>query len=123
MPQWKRRWRNCPGRCPTWCWWILRRPGLNGAELIRKLKTAGPAVQCLVITTFSESDLGLEVLRAGASSCLSEQTQPAEIAEAIRQVHAGGSVIAPRVARRVLEMFTQLSEVGPAKDYCINDRE
>jgi DNA-binding NarL/FixJ family response regulator len=69
----------------------LRRPGLNGAELIRKLKTACPAVQCLVITAFGECDFGIEV-------------------------------IAPRVARRLLDLFTHPPEVA-AEDRLLDDRE
>jgi DNA-binding NarL/FixJ family response regulator len=100
----------------------LRYPELNGVELIRKLKTACPALQCLVITTFGESAVGLDVLRAGASGCLAEPVQTAEFVEAIRQVHAGGSVIAPRVARRLLELFTHPPEVA-AEDRLLDDRE
>lgn len=83
----------------------LRLPGMGGADLIRRLKALCPEVQCLVLTMYAESDLIFEALQSGACGYLLKRTTPAEITEAIRQVHAGGSVMTPRIARRVLEMF------------------
>lgn len=104
----------------------LRLPGMSGAELIGRLKTLCPEVQCLVLTMYAESDLIFEALKAGACGYLLKRTNPAEIADAIRQVHAGGSVMTPRIARRVLEMFTTPSavpEITPSEDHRLTDRE
>lgn len=104
----------------------LRLPGMGGAELIRRLKTACPQVQCLVLTMYAESDLIFEALQSGACGYLLKRTTPAEIAEAIRQVHAGGSVMTPRIARRVLEMFASPPPAPltvPAEDRRLTARE
>ncbi|MCX8090366.1 MAG: response regulator transcription factor [Verrucomicrobiae bacterium] len=104
----------------------LRLPGMSGAELIRKLRALCPKVQCLVLTMYSESELIFEALKAGACGYLLKRTTPQEIAEAVRQVHAGGSVMTPRVARRVLEMFANPPPVAtpvPADDRQLTDRE
>jgi DNA-binding NarL/FixJ family response regulator len=54
-----------------------------------------------------------------------KRTNPVEITDAIRQVHAGGSVMTPRIARRVLEMFTRPAtpEVAPPDDHNLTVRE
>ena len=83
----------------------LRLPGMSGVELIRKLKACCPNVQSLVLTMYAETDLIFEALKAGACGYLLKRIKPAEIAVAIRQVHAGGSVMTPRIARRVLDTF------------------
>jgi DNA-binding NarL/FixJ family response regulator len=104
----------------------LRLPGMGGAELIRRLKALCPTVQCLVLTMYAESDLIFEALQSGACGYLLKRTSPAEIAEAIRQVHAGGSVMTPRIARRVLEMFANPPPAAasvPAEDRRLNARE
>lgn len=104
----------------------LRLPGMSGAELIRKLRAVCPRVQCLVLTMYSESELIFEAIKSGACGYLLKRTTPREIAEAIRQVHAGGSVMTPRVARRVLEMFATPPTVPsavPADDRQLTDRE
>lgn len=103
----------------------LRLPGMSGAELIRKLKAVCPEAQCLVLTMYAESDLIFEALKAGACGYLLKRTAPAEIADAIRQVHAGGSVMTPRIARQVLEMFASppVGKATPTGDYRLTDRE
>ena len=104
----------------------LRLPGMSGAELIRKLKTVCPGVQCLVLTMYAESELIFEALKSGACGYLLKRTNPSEIADAIRQVYAGGSVMTPRIARRVLEMFSTASAaalVAPTEDRRLTDRE
>jgi DNA-binding NarL/FixJ family response regulator len=83
----------------------LRLPGLSGVDLIRELRVRCPEVNCLVLTMYAESDLIFEAVKAGACGYLLKRIKPEEITEAIRQVHAGGSVMTPRIARRVLEMF------------------
>jgi DNA-binding NarL/FixJ family response regulator len=104
----------------------LRLPGMSGAELIRRLKAVCPEVQCLVLTMYAESDLIFRALQSGACGYLLKRTSPGEIADAIRQVHAGGSVMTPRIARRVLEMFAQPAR-GPAavaaEDRHLTERE
>jgi DNA-binding NarL/FixJ family response regulator len=103
----------------------LRLPGMSGVELIRQLKARCPELQCLVLTMYAESELIFDALRAGACGYLLKRIKPAEIAEAIRQVHAGGSVMTPRIARRVLEMFTSppKSKVSRLEEHRLTDRE
>ncbi len=103
----------------------LRLPGMGGVQLIQELKVLCPEVQCLVLTMYAESDLIFEALKAGACGYLLKRTEPAEIAEAIRQVHAGGSVMTPRIARRVLEMFAHppAARSMPAEEHRLTDRE
>jgi DNA-binding NarL/FixJ family response regulator len=83
----------------------LRLPGISGVDLIREMRQRHPGVQCLVLTMYAESELIFEAVKAGACGYLLKRTPLPEIADAIRQVHAGGSVMTPRIARRVLEMF------------------
>jgi DNA-binding NarL/FixJ family response regulator len=103
----------------------LRLPGISGVELIRQLKVRCPELQCLVLTMYAESELIFDALRAGACGYLLKRIKPVEIAEAIRQVHAGGSVMTPRIARLVLEMFASPSKgkVSTPEEHRLTDRE
>jgi DNA-binding NarL/FixJ family response regulator len=103
----------------------LRLPGISGVELIRQLKVVCPDIQCLVLTMYSESDLIFDALKAGACGYLLKHTNPLEIADAIRQVHAGGSVMTPRIARKVLEMFSipPTAKAIELDDYQLTERE
>lgn len=91
----------------------LRLPGMSGVEVIRELRRLYPSVQCLVLTMYAESELIFEAVKAGACGYLLKRTPLPEIADAVRQVHAGGSVMTPRIARRVLEMFAAPAAPAP----------
>ena len=61
----------------------------------------------LVLTTFDLDEYAFGALRAGASGFLLKDAQPAELVAAIRSIVAGDAVVAPRVTRRLLEMFAR----------------
>ncbi len=117
--------RHLPAYPPDVALVDLRLPGMSGVELIRNLKARCPEVQCLVLTMYAESELIFDALKAGACGYLLKRIKPAEITDAIRQVHAGGSVMTPRIARRVLDIFAgaPASFTAPSEDYLLTERE
>jgi DNA-binding NarL/FixJ family response regulator len=117
--------QSVPGNPPDVILVDLKLPGMSGVELIRNLKARCPGVQCLVLTMYAESELIFDALKAGACGYLLKRIKPEEITDAIRQVHAGGSVMTPRIARRVLEIFAGAPETkaAPAEDYSLTERE
>jgi DNA-binding NarL/FixJ family response regulator len=66
-----------------------------------------PRLQVLMLTTYEDSDLIFESLRAGASGYLIKNTPPAELVQAIEQVHAGGAPMSMQIARKVVSFFQQ----------------
>jgi DNA-binding NarL/FixJ family response regulator len=82
-------------------------PVLNGIEATRRL--AGPGVpdpvRVLIVTTFNLDEYVYEALRAGASGFLLKDARPSELAEGIRVVAAGESLLAPAVTRRLVGRF------------------
>lgn len=103
----------------------LRLPGISGVELISRLRPRCPAVQCLVLTLYSEAELIFSALKAGACGYLLKRSHPSRISEAIHQIHAGGSVMTPSIARRVLEIFSGRDPAGSAAadDLNLTERE
>lgn len=89
-------------------------PGMNGIECVAKLKTLLPGIQILMLTTYEESDLIFNSLRAGASGYLLKNMKPEDLVEAIEQVHAGGSPMSMHIARKVVGHFQQIKK--PASD-------
>ena len=77
-------------------------PGMSGIELVGRLKQAAPAVLCLMLTTYEDSNLIFDALKAGACGYLLKRSPAEEIVSAIVQVRSGGSPMSPQVARRVL---------------------
>jgi DNA-binding NarL/FixJ family response regulator len=80
-------------------------PDLDGIEVTRRVKAAHPEVEILIFTIFDEEERVLEAVRAGASGYLLKGEPAEKIVEAIREVRNGGSVIQPRLARRLLIHF------------------
>jgi RNA polymerase sigma factor (sigma-70 family) len=89
----------------------VRMPGMNGIEAtrrIRELEGSGPRV--LILTTFDLDEYVHQALRAGASGFLLKDSSPKDLLDAIRIIHAGDSLLAPSITRRLIEEFTQRPE-------------
>jgi len=80
-------------------------PDRSGIEVTRDIVARRPGTEVLVWTIFDEEEKVLEAIRAGASGYLLKGMQASQLAEAIREVKAGGSVIQPQLARRLLRRF------------------
>ena len=87
-------------------------PGMSGIEVTRKIKADLPRVEILIFTIFDEEDKVLEAVRAGASGYLLKGATADKIVEAIKEVQAGGTVIQPNLARRLLRHF-RVGEAPP----------
>jgi DNA-binding NarL/FixJ family response regulator len=80
----------------------LEMPELDGIEAIRRLRTADPAAQVVVLTAFDTDERIVGALQAGAQGYLLKGAPRAEIFAAIRTVSAGGALIPPVVASKLL---------------------
>lgn len=86
----------------------VRMPNLNGVEATRRIKADWAEANILILTTFDDDEYIFEGLRAGASGYLLKDVSGKELAEAIRTVANGGTLIAPSVARKVVSEFARL---------------
>jgi two-component system, NarL family, response regulator LiaR len=82
-------------------------PGMSGVEAVRRLRDAHPAVKVLVLTSFAGEDAVLPAIRAGAAGYLLKDVGPAELAGALRVVHAGGAPLHPAVAATVMHSVAE----------------
>src|SRR3954471_21840966 len=80
-------------------------PRMSGIDVTRAVKASTPEVEILIFTIFDEEDKVLEAVKAGASGYLLKGTPADRIIEAIKEVKAGGTVIQPNLARRLLKHF------------------
>jgi DNA-binding NarL/FixJ family response regulator len=85
----------------------IRMPGLDGLQATARI-TADPtleATRVVVLTTFELDEYVFGALRAGASGFLLKDLEPEELLAAVRVVAAGEALLAPRLTRRLIEMF------------------
>ena len=88
-------------------------PRMSGIDVTREVKARWPQVEILIFTIFDEEDKVLEAVKAGASGYLLKGTPADKIIEAIKEVRAGGTVIQPSLARRLLRHFRVEPDSGP----------
>jgi DNA-binding NarL/FixJ family response regulator len=77
-------------------------PGMSGIECISKLKQQLPHTQFMMCTVYDDDDNIFDALQAGATGYILKRTSPAQILEAIRDLHHGGSPMSSEIARRVV---------------------
>jgi NarL family two-component system response regulator LiaR len=82
----------------------LAMPDRDGLGALPQLKDLG---RVIVLTSFGEDDRLFAALRGGAVGFLLKDTEPAELARAIRAAHAGQSPLSPAVAARVIDQLAQ----------------
>jgi DNA-binding NarL/FixJ family response regulator len=78
-------------------------PNVDGIEAIRGLRERVPETRAIVLSSFIDDEKLFPAVRAGAAGYLLKDVQPQELVEAIRTVHAGGALLHPKVASRLLE--------------------
>jgi DNA-binding NarL/FixJ family response regulator len=83
----------------------LNLPGIDGIELIRRLRTSAPHVGTLVLTMLSDGSV-FTAMQAGARGYMLKDADPARIVAAVRTVAAGESVFSPGVAQQFLGLLS-----------------
>jgi len=82
-------------------------PGMNGVECVRRLKQLAPGSMVIMLTVYEDTENIFNALAAGASGYLLKRTPRAEVLDAIREVHRGGSPMTTHIARKVVQSFQQ----------------
>jgi DNA-binding NarL/FixJ family response regulator len=83
----------------------IRMPVLDGLSATERLQDEGGRCRVLVLTTFDLDEYVFGALRAGASGFLLKDAPADDLAEAIRVVSRGDSLLDPAVTRRVIDAF------------------
>ena len=110
----RRRGGGRPGRragAPTSCSWTCACPGINGIEAARAdPRSDHPATKILMLTVSDDEEDLYEAVKAGANGYLLKEISVEEVAEAIRAVVQGQSLISPSMASKLLTEFNVLAK-------------
>jgi DNA-binding NarL/FixJ family response regulator len=101
----------------------LEMPGMDGVEVIKRLRQMQPEVKIVVFTAFDTDERILNALQAGAKGYLLKGVPRSELFEAIRVVHGGGSLLQPVVASRLLNQLSGTETSGPAEELTPRESE
>ncbi len=91
-------------------------PGINGVECVRQLKQLLPQTQVMMLTVYEDTENIFNALAAGASGYMLKRTPRAELLEAIREVHRGGSPMTTHIARKVVQSFQKAAPSNEATE-------
>ena len=96
----------------------VRMPRRTGVEACRGIKEAVPAAKIIMLTVSDEEADLYESVKNGATGYLLKDSSIEEVAQAIRVVNEGQSLISPSMAVKLIDEFKQMSkperEQGPA---------
>lgn len=85
----------------------IRMPDMDGIEATSRI-CRDPMLadtRVLILTTFEEDEYVVSALRAGASGFIGKGADPAEIARAVRAVHAGDALLSPAATRSLIGRY------------------
>jgi len=80
-------------------------PGMSGISGMKLITEKYPGISIIMFTVYNDSHRIFESLCAGASGYLLKNTSFPEMKLAIEIIHAGGSMMSPPIARKVMEHF------------------
>ena len=88
-------------------------PGRDGVSAMRELHMRaggrggrGSRPRVIVLTSFLDDDRLLPAIEAGAAGYLLKNSEPAELARAVRAAHAGEAIIDPTAAARLVDALS-----------------
>jgi DNA-binding NarL/FixJ family response regulator len=88
----------------------IRMPKISGIQACRAMKEVAPSSKIVMLTISDEEEDLFEAIRAGASGYLLKDIPLAEVADVVRAVHGGQSLINPSMAAKLLTEFATLAK-------------
>jgi DNA-binding NarL/FixJ family response regulator/anti-sigma regulatory factor (Ser/Thr protein kinase) len=104
----------------------LDMPDMGGAEATKMIKQQWPHIRVLIFTTFQDTEQALDLLRGGADGFLLKSAEPLELADTIRLIHRGGTLIDQRMSHKIFDNLVGSIESPQSKaaaDYGLTARE
>jgi two-component system NarL family response regulator len=92
----------------------VRMPRLGGIDATRIIRQLFPTTRIIVLTVSDEEDDLYGAVKAGANGYLLKEVSIEEVADAVRAVYAGQSLISPSLASKLLNEFE--GQIGTIKE-------
>ncbi len=105
----------------------IRMPNVDGIEATRRIREAFPMTRIIVLTVSDEEDDLFDAVKAGANGYLLKEVSIEEVADAVRAVMAGHSLLSPAMAAKLITEFGSAAALGeqaePASPSRLTDQE
>jgi DNA-binding NarL/FixJ family response regulator len=90
----------------------IQMPGMTGIEATRIIKAGHPQVKVLILTAYDDDPYVFALLRAGADGYVLKNADSADLVRAVKAVAAGGRVLDPSIASKVVAQATSGRPAG-----------
>jgi DNA-binding NarL/FixJ family response regulator len=80
----------------------IRMPIMDGVAATEAIAAQYPTIKVLILTTFDDDDYVSQAMRLGAKGYLLKDTEPDELALAIRSVHKGHTQLGPGLFEKAM---------------------
>ncbi|HUT67138.1 MAG TPA: response regulator transcription factor [Dehalococcoidales bacterium] len=80
-------------------------PKLNGIEATRQIKLTNPRTGVLILSAYDDDEYVFALLKAGAAGYLLKTVSGDELVRAVKAIHKGEPVLAPSIAKKVMNYF------------------
>ncbi len=84
----------------------IQMPHLSGIEVVRRVRQQGWRVGLLILTAYNDDPFVFAALEAGVNGFVLKTADLEEIAEAVRAVYEGNSVLDPTVVPKLMQAMT-----------------
>jgi DNA-binding NarL/FixJ family response regulator len=102
----------------------LEMPELDGVMVLTKIRAARPDARVIILTAYDEDERIVNAVIAGAQGYVLKGAPREEIFQAIRVVHAGGSLLQPVVASKLRQhLDNQSNQLAEAADLTAREIE
>jgi len=85
----------------------IQLPGMNGIELIKRIKSTYPEIEAITLTVFDDEQFAKQAIKAGAIGYVIKDAAKDELVKAVRAAARGESLISTSVARKLIEEITE----------------
>jgi two-component system NarL family response regulator len=91
----------------------VRMPRASGIEATRAIRAAQPATRVIMLTVSDRDDDLFDAVKAGVNGYLLKEVSIEELANAVRAVARGQSLVSPSMASKLLDEFNVLASRVP----------
>jgi DNA-binding NarL/FixJ family response regulator len=79
----------------------INMPGRDGLEILKEIRKSRPTLPVLLLSMYSEDQVAVRALKAGASGFLNKESAPRELVQALRKIIGGGKYVSEALAEKL----------------------
>jgi len=79
----------------------INMPGRDGLEILKDIRRSRPTLPVLLLSMYSEDQVAVRALKAGASGFLNKESAPRELVHALRKIIGGGKYVSEALAEKL----------------------